>query len=155
MKVMPMTPDVPAEELDRISKLANPDLDEARRILFALGQVLAASSQSTLSDKSMNLLSRTTCFPIRGPTGKRLVSCYDGCYSINDHQRYGDQFLYEIETLDFSCEDLTSLHPLFQRLESEDLYLSATVTTSTTVEKSRKNDDLTDHMRGLSYALSW
>jgi hypothetical protein len=154
VRVMPMTPDVLAQELDKLSRRRSPDPHEARRILLALGQVLAASNQPTLSDKSLALLKKATCFPVTGPNGTRLASCYDD-YCINDHKRYGDLFLKQIDMLDFDHENLTSLHALFQLLHMERFYLSSLVQATTTVENSRRNDVLTDHIRGLAYALSW
>ena len=154
LRVMPMTPDVLVQELDRLSKRSVPDFQEARRIVLALGQILATQSKSTLTDKSLATLKKSALFPARGPNGRSLVSHGDDFY-INDHKRYGNLFLDKLDILDFDYEDLTSLHPLFQLLKLEDHYISSLVEARTTVEDYRRNDELTNHFRGLSYALSW
>ena len=154
LKVMPMTPDVLVQELDGLSRRLVPDFQEARAIMLALGQILATQSKSTLSEKSLATLKKSALFPARGPKGRSLILYVDD-FCINDHKRYGDLFLENLDMLDFDYEDLTSLHPLFQLLDLEYYYISSLVEASTTVEDSRRNDELTDHIRALAYALSW
>ena len=156
LRVLPMTPTVLVQELVKLAKQSDPDPDDARRIMFALGQILGAEAKATVSDKSLAILKTSAFLPTRGPDGKTLLSMRDShSFCINNHKRYGDLFRDELNMLDFEYEDLTSLHPLFQTLGLEHRYISFLVHISTTIESSRFNEELTEHIRGLAYALSW
>lgn len=143
-----------AEELSKLSSTSNPDIDEARRIMTAIGEILAAAPTTEISVKAWSALKASAFLPVRGPTGRQLRRIEENFW-INDHSRYWSAFKGKIDFLDFSCEDLTALHPLLERLDLKSRYISLHVTSHTTIESSSYNEDLTEHLRSLSHALSW
>lgn len=54
MKVMTMNIDVLVQELARTAKKTAPDFDEIKRIILAIGQLLAADPEVKIKDEFLN-----------------------------------------------------------------------------------------------------
>jgi hypothetical protein len=154
MRVMPMNVNVLVQELTRTAKKATPDVDEVKRTMSAIGQILAATPTAKVNEGYLDSLRQTAFLPVRDPGGQQLALA-NGDFCINDHKRYGEAFSNKARILDFDYEDLTSLHPFFKVLEIEHRYMSNIVSTHTTVESSCLSEYLTTHIRDRAYVFSW
>ncbi|KIW72175.1 hypothetical protein, variant [Phialophora macrospora] len=153
MKVMTMNINVLLQELGRTAKKTSPDTDEVKRIMLAMGELLASDCEVEINEEKLRSLRQTAFLPVRGPGGLRLFSL-DQAFAINDHQRYGQLFQNKAKIVDFGHEEMTSLHPLFELLGLEGCYLSNLVRPDTTVDQSTPNQALENHIRDRAYALS-
>jgi len=155
MKVMTMNINVLIQELARTAKATTaPDFDEIKRIMLAIGQLLAADPKVNINVEFLGTLKKTPFLPVRCPDGLRLFSINQHFF-VNDHQRYGEIFKDKARLVDFNHEEMSSLHPLFERLGIQNRYLSHQVSSNTTVHKSTPNQPLSDYIRDRAYALSW
>ena len=142
------------EELMVSSKSRNKDLQEIKRIMLAIGQMLASDASAQLKQETLQSLRRTHFLPVRNGT-EILFETPKADFCINDHERYGKGFEGKIKMLDFSYEDLTSLHPLFRCLSITSRYISGLVDTETTVNNFKESRYLTQHLQERAYAFSW
>ena len=151
IRVVPMNINILVQELTKVVKKAPPNIGEVKRIMLAVGQILAVDPTVKVNEGHLDSLRKTAFLPVCGPGGRRLEFT-NGRFCINDHKRYGEAFNNKITILDFDYEDLTSLHPLFELLKIEHRYLSKLVSVHTTVETFCASDYLTRHIRDRAYA---
>ena len=154
MRVISMNVNVLVQELTKIAKKASPDVDEVKRIMLAIGQILASDPAVKVNERYLDSLRKTAFLPVCDSGGQRLLLT-NGGFCINDHKRYGEAFKNKARILDFDYEDLTSLHPLLEVLEIKHRYISNLVSAHTTVESSCLSEYLTNHIRDRAYAFSW
>jgi hypothetical protein len=154
MRVMTMNANVLAKELAKTSKASSLDIDELKRIILVLGQILAADPAAKVTNEHLDNLRKAAFLPVREQDVCKLKNI-NADFCINDHKRYGDAFRGKARMLDFDYEDLTSLHPLFKLLTIENKYISGLVEAHTTVESFCESRDLTKHLRERAYAFSW
>lgn len=154
MKVKTMKINVLLQELGRTAERTSPDVDEVKRIILTVGELLASDPEVEVNEKQLRNLEKTTFLPVRGPNGLELFSV-DQAFAINDHQRYGQLFANQAKILDFGHEKMTSLYTLFKLLNLEDRFLSGLVVPKTTVDKSTAHEALGHYIRDRAYALSW
>ncbi|KAJ4530448.1 hypothetical protein HRR80_007443 [Exophiala dermatitidis] len=153
MKVKTMKINVLLQELGRTAERTSPDVDEVKRIILTVGELLASDPEVEVNEKQLRNLEKTTFLPVRGPNGLELFSV-DQAFAINDHQRYGQLFANQAKILDFGHEKMTSLYTLFKLLNLEDRFLSGLVVPKTTVDKSTAHEALGHYIRDRAYALS-
>lgn len=154
MKVRTMNINILLQELERTAQKDSPDIDEVKRIILTVGQLLASDPKVKVNEHQLRTLEETAFLPVCGPNGLTLFSV-DQEFAINDHQRYGQLFKNQAMILDFGHEEMTSLYPLFELLELEDRFLSGLVKSKTTVDKSTAHQGLEHYIRDRAYALSW
>ncbi|OAG40830.1 hypothetical protein AYO21_04907 [Fonsecaea monophora] len=153
MKVRTMSINVLLQELGRTAKKTSPDVDEIKRIIHTIGELLSSDPEVEVSEEQLTTLEKTDFLPVRGPDGLELFSV-DQAFTINDHQRYGQLFENKAKILDFGHEEMTSLYPLFELLDLEDRFLSSLAKSKTTVGKSTAHQALEHYIRDRAYALS-
>ncbi|KAL2441686.1 hypothetical protein ABEF95_016087 [Exophiala dermatitidis] len=153
VKVKTMNINVLLQELGRTAERTSPDVDEVKRIILTVGELLASDPEVAVNEKQLRNLEKTTFLPVRGPNGLELFSV-DQAFAINDHQRYGQLFANQAKILDFGHEKMTSLYTLFKLLNLEDRFLSGLVVPKTTVDKSTAHEALGHYIRDRAYALS-
>ena len=144
------------QQLIRISTLRNgPDREEVKGIMMNAGQIIATKSDlASVGEELLLRLSECCYLPVTRTTGNGFVK-KDANFFIVDHERFGNAFKGKVDLLDFTYEELTSLHPFFHTLDLGNRYLSAHVKSETEVKNSRGSQDLTDHFQQRAYALSW
>ncbi|KEF60999.1 uncharacterized protein A1O9_02563 [Exophiala aquamarina CBS 119918] len=136
MKVMTMNIDVLVQELARTAKaITAPDFEEIKRIMLAIGQLLAADPNVNVNAEFLKALKKTPFLPVRFPDGVRLFSLNQHFF-VNDHKRYGEIFKNKAKVVDFGHEEMSLLHPFFELLGIQHRYLSNQVSSNTTVHKS-------------------
>ncbi|KAK5457302.1 hypothetical protein LTS15_005083 [Exophiala xenobiotica] len=153
MQVMTMNINVLVQELAKTTKKTAPDFDEIKRIILAIGQLLAADPDVKIKDEFLTALKKTAFLPVCCPDGMRLFSVNQHFF-INDHKRYGENFRHKARIVDFGHEEMTSLHPFFKLLEIRHRYLSNQVRPVTTCHKPTASIPLGRHIRDRAYGLS-
>jgi hypothetical protein len=154
LKVATMNTTLLTEELISYSRNPNKDPQRIKQIILAIGQMLAADPSSQIKQESLHSLRKSRFLPVRNGN-EILFETPKADFCINDHERYGKFFQSRIKMLDFSYEDLTSLHPLFQCLLITNRYISGLVDTETTVNHFEESEYLTHHFHQRAYAFSW
>lgn len=154
MKVRTMNINVLLQELGRTAKKTSPDVDEVKRIILTIGELLASDPEVEVNEEQLRTLEKTAFLPVRGPNGLQLFFV-DQAFTINDHQRYGQLFENQANILDFGHEEMTSLYPLFELLGLEGRFLSGLVESKTTVDKPTAHQALERYIRDRAFALSW
>jgi hypothetical protein len=154
MKVMTMNINVLVQELAGTAKKTPPDFEEIKRIMLAIGQLLAADPNVKINEEFLKTLTKTAFLPVCCPDDVRLFSIHQHFF-INDHKRYGEKFKNKARIMDFGHEEMTLLHPFFELLEIRHRYLSSQVSLNTTVHKSTPSDPLRRYIRDRAYAFSW
>lgn len=149
-----MNINVLVHELTNTAKKVPLGVAEIKRIMIAIGQLLAADSNTKINEQTLKNLKETAFLPVRCPDSVRLYSV-DQTFFINDHNRYGQNFKKKARIMDFEHEDLSSLHPFFELLGIRHRYLSKQVSPNTVVHKSTPNEDLRQYIRDRAYAFSW
>ncbi|OAL29177.1 hypothetical protein AYO20_09230 [Fonsecaea nubica] len=153
MKVRTMNINVLLQELGKGAKKTSPNVDEIKRIIHTIGELLSSDPEVEVNEEQLRTLEKTAFLPVRGPDGLKLFSV-DQAFTINDHQRYGQLFENKAKILDFGHEEMTSLYPLFGLLDLEDRFLSSLAKSKTTVGKSTAHQGLEHYIRDRAYALS-
>ncbi|KAK5286430.1 hypothetical protein LTR43_010495 [Exophiala xenobiotica] len=153
MQVMTMNINVLVQELAKTTKKTAPDFDEIKRIILAIGQLLAADPDVKIKDEFLTALKKKAFLPVYCPDGMRLFSIHQHFF-INDHKRYGENFRHKARIVDFCHEEMTSLHPFFELLGIRHRYLSNQVRPVTTCHKPTESIALGRHIRDRAYGLS-
>ncbi|ETI26864.1 hypothetical protein G647_10310 [Cladophialophora carrionii CBS 160.54] len=153
MKVRTMNINVLLQELGRTAKKTSPDVDEVKRIILTIGELLASDREVQVNEEQLRALEKTAFLPVRGANGLKLFSV-DQAFTIKDHPRYGQLFENQTKILDFGHEEMTSLYPLFELLGLQNRFLSALVESKTTVDKATAHQALQHYIRDRAYALS-
>ena len=123
--------------------------------MLATGTVLGPNEDVRLEEDILEQLRDSRFWPCLSPQlEKYYCDCKDVFY-IADHPEYRAMFEGKISVLDFSYEELTSLHTLFRLLGIQDRYLSSHVESVTEEVDPRINEALTTRLRQCAYAISW
>ena len=76
-------------------------------------------------------------------------------FFIVDNKYYAENFGGKLVLLDFTYEQLNSLHELFRILCLDDRYLARHVRRETSAETLTVDNALTHQFRQCAYAISW
>ena len=144
------------EEILILELLPEPlDVSEVKSITMAAGEMLGQGPNVQISKESLRSLKITNFLPVRSLDGSLSLARSDAEFFINDHDRFAAAFKNKLKFLDFGCDELISLHPLFECLKLNQRYLSINVQSETRVGRSTENRPLTEDFRRRSYALCW
>jgi hypothetical protein len=154
MKVLTMNINTLLQELARTARKTAPDFEEIKRIILAVGQLLAADPQIKINEECLKALKKTAFLPVSGSDDAKLFSI-NQYFFINDHKRYGKFFKTKAKIADFGHEEMTLLHPFFEMLGIQHRYLSKQVSANTTAHKSTLSDPLRQYIRDRAFAFSW
>lgn len=143
------------QQLIVLVKQGATNFSELKDIMIAVGTMLGQEQMPSTLEGSLNKLKEYKFLPVRSSTGDRFFEKTTASFFINDRERFGLAFKGKLNFLDFSYNELTLLHPLFQSLELEHRYLSRHIKSETTIGTSVKNELLATEFSQRSYALSW
>lgn len=133
---------------------ADPD-ESIRELIIATGKTIPDEHQNIEYAKSIRILRNADFLPCRSPRGKLMFQPLVGTFFIFDDQEYSKLFADRLCTIDFSYQELTSLHKLFRLLGLQDHYLSRHVKVKTVEGQTSLSQSLTRQLRDCAYALSW
>jgi hypothetical protein len=143
------------QELIALARLDVKNAGEFKSIMIAAGAMLGQEQNLEVLEPSLRELKKYKFLPVRSSAGVQSFEKTSASFFINDHERFGTAFQGKLDFLDFSYDELMSLHPLFQSLKLENRYLSGHIETETTVGTSIENQVLANEFRQRAYALSW
>lgn len=156
LKVRTMDTAMMLQELLKAANLQK--VSEIKEIMCAVGSMLYSEEDLNKFKSSFRELKTCEFLPILNTNGGWSLEAPKRPteeFLIIDHERYGAAFKDKVRFLDFSHDELTSLHPLFKALDLESRYLSGLVETKTTVGKSKKSENLSNDLRQRAFAISW
>ena len=132
------------------------DANEIKKLMISTSQSLSPDTRSSEVEKSVDFLLQSHFLPCRTPhTGDIIFRTASETFFILDNKYYGEKFSGEIFMLDFTYEELISLHELFRVLRLDNHYLSRHVSPETTAEGLEGDDSLTAQFQQCAYAISW
>lgn len=126
------------QELIALARQDVKNAGEFKSIMVAAGAMLGQEQNLEALEPSLHNLKKYKFLPVRNSTGAQCFEKTSASFFINDHERYGTAFQGKLNFLDFSYDELTSLHPQFQSLKLENRYLSGHIETDTTVGQGRR-----------------
>jgi hypothetical protein len=132
------------------------DANEVKKLMLSTSQSLSVDSRSSEVEKSVESLLQNQFLPCKTPqTGDIVLRTASETFFILDNQYYGEKFSGEIFMLDFTYEQLISLHELFRVLRLDDHYLTRHVNPKTSADGLERDDLLTEQFQQCAYAISW
>jgi hypothetical protein len=143
------------KELVNMAKRDSPDVDELKKVMMAAAAMLSQDRPDVKFERNLRALKECKFLPVKELNNKKRLEDTAGDFFIIDHERFGSAFQNKVALLDFSHEELTTLHPFFRILDLEHRYLSRNVEPQTTARTSIENQKLTLDFRQRAYALSW
>ena len=136
---------------------ANPskNADEIKRLMLSASELLGVNSQSSQFGTSIDILQQSKYLPCKPPYGPVKFRSPEETFFIVDNKNYAEKFSGKLVLLDFTYEQLISLHELFRILRLDDHYLARHVRRETSAETSTVDNALTLQFRQCAYAISW
>jgi hypothetical protein len=132
------------------------DANEFKKLMLSTSQSLGADNRLSEVEKSVESLLQCQFLPCKAPqTGDIVFRTASETFFILDNQYYGEKFSGKIFMLDFTYEQLISLHELFRVLRLDDHYLTRHVGNETSADGLECNDLLTEQFQQCAYAISW
>lgn len=130
-------------------------VDEIKNLMFSTTELLDVNSASSNFEKAMKILETSSFLPYKSSSGVDLFCSPKDTFFIVDNKNYAEKFKDQLPLLDFTYEQLFSLHDLFRILRVDDRYLTRHVQHETSIETSVLDVDLTEQFRQCAYAISW
>lgn len=144
--------------MDELAKEASqPILDESRirSLMLSAGDMLGFNSETSKFHSSIGILQQHAFMPCKSPTGKSEFLALDDTFLVVDNVEFAEAFEGKLQLLEFTYEELNSLHTLLRLLLLEDRYLSRNVTLETHEGNSTFHGGLTQQFQECAYAFSW
>ena len=143
-------------EIKSMAKHGLPEIDNIRRRLINVGNLVTKSGIDETVAKALQGLSKINFLPKRTSSGIKTLVGKDDDFAINDLQRFGDAFEAQHVLLDFSVEEVHVLNTIFHHLDLEERYLSQAAQEVSAVGNDAVEDHaLTEDFRCRAYALYW
>lgn len=132
------------------------DVNEIKKLMLSTSQSLSSDNRMSEVEKSVETLLQSQFLPCQSPQGGEIeFRTASETFFILDNQYYGEKFSGKVFMLDFTYEQLISLHELFRVLRLDDHYLTRHVSRETSADGVERNDLLTEQFRQCAYAISW
>lgn len=129
--------------------------DEIKRLMLSASELLDVNSQSSQFGISIETLQQSKYLPCKSPSGHYMFRSLEESFFIVDNKYYAENFGGKLVLLDFTYEQLNSLHELFRILCLDDRYLARHVRRETSAETLTVDNALTHQFRQCAYAISW
>jgi hypothetical protein len=143
------------KELAAAASRQSKDVENIKRLMLAASQKLDGRSPPDRYGNSLEILEANKFLPCTLPNGGMVFCTTEDAFFIVDNQSYGIKFQRKLLLLDFSYEQLNSLHELFCILRIDDRYLQRHVDLETVSETSSIHDGMTKDIRQCAYPISW
>lgn len=155
LDVKTVTPEFMMEQLAKTAKSRTKTAENVKALMLAVSELLDRSSNRSDFRSSMEALDECSYLPCRLAGGTTEFRSRSQTFFIVDSENYAVEFGDQLVMLDFSYEQLNSLHILIQILGLDDHYLARHVNSQTTTGASQQSDVLTTQFRQCAYAFSW
>lgn len=87
--------------------------DEIKSLMFSTSELLSVNSKGSHFVPSTDVLKQSVYLPCKSPSGQPMLCSPDESSLIVDSESYANKFGRELILLDFTYEELNSLHALF------------------------------------------
>lgn len=128
---------------------------DIKTLMISASEMLDISSEPSKFRHSIEVLEGSTFLPCVSASGQNMFCSPDDTFFIVDNEFYGSRFRGELMLLDFTYEQLNSLHELFRILRLDNRYLQRHVEIETTAGMSNVDEILTHQLRQCAYPISW
>ncbi|KAJ9605358.1 hypothetical protein H2200_010015 [Cladophialophora chaetospira] len=149
-----VTPVFMMKQLASAAKSRSKTIENIKTLMLAVSELLDASSNASDFKKSMEILDECDYLPCRSTAGATEFRSRSQSFFIIDNETYAGEFGDRLVMLDFTYEQLNSLHYLIQLLGLDDHYLARHVKSETSPGDSTEDDILTVQFRQCAYAIS-
>jgi hypothetical protein len=150
-----VTPVFMMKQLAKAAKSRAKTVENIKSLMLAVSELLGVSSNASDFRSSMEILDECNYLPCRTTGGAGEFRSRSQAFFIVDNEDYANEFGDRLVMLDFTYEQLNSLHNLIQLLGLDDHYLARHVHHETSADNSTKDDTLTAQFQQCAYAISW
>lgn len=144
--------------MKELAKLANSPAKtshELAKLMLATASMLSSTTDPADFSDSLAKLQEAQFLPCRQCDGSIVLVGLSDSFFVIDNSAFGVRFEGKLKVLDFTYDQLNTLHPLFRMLRLEDRYLSKSVQNETDAGESVTDTALTSEFRQCAYAISW
>jgi hypothetical protein len=150
-----VTPVFMMKQLANAAKSRTKTIENIKSLMLAVSELLGVSTNASNFRSSMEILDECKYLPCRTTGGAGEFRSRSQAFFIVDNGDYANEFGDRLVMLDFTYEQLNSLHNLIQLLGLDDHYLARHVHHKTSADNSTEDDTLTAQFRKCAYAISW
>jgi hypothetical protein len=143
------------KQLATAAKSTTKTHESIKAIMLALSEMLDHSSNDTSFRSSIEILDQSAYLPCRLKNGRLEFRSKAQSFFIVDNEQYAQVLQNWVIMLDFTYEQMNSLHRLVQLLGLGDHYLARHVHYETSAEARTESASLTAQLRQCAYAISW
>lgn len=126
-----------------------------RLLLLDVGAMVTDDCNAKSLRHIVDALRKKQFLPCRRREDEKMLCATDDDFYIADSKRYKESFAGKLYMLDYSYQELTTLHGLLGLVGVAYRYLSENVEVTTTEGNSVLSPSLTDQFQECAYALSW
>ena len=148
-----VTPAFMIKELARAASKRQKNINEIKNLMLSASELLDVNSKSSDFRVSMESLEESKFLPCKLISGNLELRSVAEQFFIVDKECHA-VFNGQLIILDFTYEQLNSLHDLFRILRLDNRYLSRHVSPETSADTSSEDDILTEQFRQCAYAIS-
>jgi hypothetical protein len=149
-----VTPAFMMRELATAAQSRSKTIDSIKSLMLAVSGVLSHDSKASEFWTSIETLEQCKYLPCRC-FGTKEFQSKSQVFFIVDNESYANDFEEQLIVLDFTYQELNSLHNVIKLLGLDDHYLTWHVDTETTTGGAEEHQSLTAQFRECAYPLSW
>jgi hypothetical protein len=154
--VQTVTPAFMMKQLAAAAKSHTKTVDNIKKLMLAVSEsVDMGSNESKSFRSSMEVLDECAYLPCRSIAGRTEFRSKSQSFFIVDNQTYADEFGDQLVMLDFTYEQVNSLHKLIRLLGLDDHYLARHVQLETSAPVSTPCETIMPQFRECAYPISW
>lgn len=129
--------------------------DRLKSLMLSTAGMLNAKSEVSKFHGSLAVLQQAEFLPCRLPDETSEHLALDDAFFIVDNLEIADAFRGKLTFLDFTYEELNTLHTLLKLLQLESRYLSKNISFERDEGDSILDAGMTQQVQQCAYALSW
>ncbi len=153
--VQTVTPMFMMKQLAAAAKSNAKTADNVKNLMLAVSELLEPGDNGAQLRNSMEILDECAYLPCRSTAGTTEFRSRTQSFFIVDNETYANEFGDQLIMLDFTYEQVNSLHKLIQLLGLDDHYLTRHVQPETSARVSAPSDTFMAQFHECAYAISW
>ncbi|KIX03638.1 uncharacterized protein Z518_07191 [Rhinocladiella mackenziei CBS 650.93] len=152
--VQTVTPMFMMKQLAAAAKSNAKTVDNIKKLMLAASELLDMGSNGSQFRSSMEVLDECAYLPCRSIAGATEFRSKSQSFFIVDNETYANEFGDQLVMLDFTYEQVNSLHKLIRLLGLDDHYLARHVLLETSARVSTPSDTLMAQFHECAYPIS-
>jgi hypothetical protein len=153
--VQTVTPMFMMKQLAAAAKSNTKTVDDIKKLMLAVSELLDMGSNGSQFRSSMEVLDECAYLPCRSIARATEFRSKSQSFFIVDNETYANEFGDKLVMLDFTYEQVNSLHNLIRLLGLDDHYLARHVQSETSARVSTPSDTLMAQFHECVYPISW